>query len=236
MYSYGKATNSVGGREGVPLPTTAPAPIGHRGWTVCKCGLRKRPTAFHICIDLSADEPQVQPKPAPKKRATPKPQKTPAPKPRAARKTGKCACGADISKSATSCRPCEAARRKAAGYAPKPYVGRVGARIDEAVRRYNAGESTQQIADDFGATPSGVRLALRRAGVAMRTTAEIRRGTEGKRALSEEQAAEAARLYLSGLSSDAVAKHFGISQHAVLNTLRRLEVPMRRRGSKGVAA
>lgn len=224
--------NYVSAREGVPVPTKPYERAGRAEWVACKCGLKHRPGAFHICIDLSADEPIVAPKPKPEKKA-PKPKATP--KPRAARKTGKCACGASISREATSCRSCEGKRRKAAGTLPR-YVGPIDARIKEVARRYLAGETMQQLADDLGVTSSGVRNALRRHGVPLRKPGEDRRGTEGKRALTDGQTAEAGRLYESGLSMDAVAVRFGISQHAVSNALRRLGVQTRPRGGDRSAA
>lgn len=223
--------NYVSAREGVPVPTKPYERAGRAEWVACGCGLKHRPGAFHVCVDLSEPERVAPPRPKPKKASKPKP------KPRAARQTFWCACGTTISKGATSCRPCEGRRRKAAGIVPVRFVGPIDARIEEVKRRYLAGESTQQIADDVGATPSGVRQALRRQGVTLRSRGEARRGTEGRRALTDEQATEAARLYESGLSMDAVAVHFGISQHAVSNTLRRLAVKRRPRGgNQGRAA
>ncbi|HEY9354557.1 MAG TPA: helix-turn-helix domain-containing protein [Nocardioides sp.] len=59
------------------------------------------------------------------------------------------------------------------------------------------------------------------------------------RALSDEQAQEAADLYTSGATLDVVAERFGVSRKAVQNILDRLEVPRRRPGpyvrSRGAA-
>ena len=230
MYSYGTASTHIGGREGVPVPKVAAAATGFIGWTVCHCGLKHRPGAYHLCIDLGTPEPVVVLKP---KKPTPK-KKAKAPrKPRAARQTNHCPCGTTISRDATSCRPCEGKRRKEEGTIPK-YVGPIGARIEEVVRRYEAGETVQQLANDLRVTPSGMRIALRREGVTLRPPTRL--GTEGKRALTAEQHTEAARLYESGLSLDAVGVHFGISQHAVINALRRLGVQRRPRGGSRSAA
>lgn len=58
-----------------------------------------------------------------------------------------------------------------------------------------------------------------------------RRG--GTPALNEEQSIEAARLYVEqGLSMLAVANHFGVSQNAVHNALKRLDVPRRAAGGR----
>lgn len=230
MYSYGNASTHVGGRESVPLSRVAAAPTGFIGWTVCHCGLKHRPGAYHLCIDLAAPEPIVPPKP---KKAAPKKKAKAIPKPRAARQANKCACGTTISKEAALCRPCEGKRRKEAGTIPK-YVGPIGARIKEVVRRYKDGETVQQLANDLGVTPSGMRIALRREGVTLRPPTRL--GTEGKRVLTAEQHIEAARLYQSGMSLDAVGVHFGISQHAVINALRRLGVERRPRGGSRSAA
>ena len=47
----------------IAAPSTGP------GFVTCGCGLRHRPGAFHICIDLSEPEPVVeQPAPKPKTR------------------------------------------------------------------------------------------------------------------------------------------------------------------------
>lgn len=231
MYSYGTASTHIGGREGVPVPKVAAAATGFAGWTVCHCGLKHRPGAYHLCIDLGTPEPIVAPKP---KKAAPKKKAISSPKPPAARKTGECACGKAISREATFCQPCEGKRRKEAGILPK-YVGPIGARIEEVARRYEAGEAVQQIANDIGVTQSGVRIALKRHGVTMRPP--VRSGTEGKRVLTAEQHVEAARLYESGLSLDAVALHFKVSQHAIINALGRLGVQRRSRGgNQGRAA
>ena len=229
MYSYGNASTYVGGIEGVPVPKVAAAPTGFIGWTVCHCGLKHRPGAYHLCIDLGTPEPVVVLKP---KKTAPKKTKATR-KPRVARKSATCACGKPISKEAKSCRPCEGRRRKEAGTIPQ-YVGPIGARIEEVVRRYEGGEAVQQIANDLGVTPGGVRIALKRRGVTMRPP--VRLGTEGKRILTDEQHAEAARLYQTGLSLDAVGVHFGISQHAVINALSRLGVQRRPRGGARSAA
>lgn len=51
------------------------------------------------------------------------------------------------------------------------------------------------------------------------------------RALSDEQARAAARLYTSGQTLDVVAERFGVSRKAVQNILDRLEVPRRQPGA-----
>lgn len=57
--------NYVSAREGVPVPTKPYERAGRAEWVACGCGLKHRPGAFHICIDLSEPAPVVAPKPPP---------------------------------------------------------------------------------------------------------------------------------------------------------------------------
>lgn len=53
----------VGATSGIPLPTRATQATPNTGLVACgRCDLRTRPGAFHICIDLSGDEPALPPK------------------------------------------------------------------------------------------------------------------------------------------------------------------------------
>lgn len=100
MYSYGKASTHVGGRDGVPLPKVAAAPTGFVGWTICHCGLKHRPGVYHLCIDLETPEPIAPPKPKPSRKAK-KPQKSPS-----VVSSNRCACGAPIGPRSRRCAPC----------------------------------------------------------------------------------------------------------------------------------
>lgn len=234
MYSYGNASTHVGGRDGVPLPKVAAAPTGFVGWTVCHCGLKHRPGVYHLCIDLEAPAPVTVAPPKPKKAAAPKPKaqvRRPA-SARPPRKPNDCAdCGRPVSKAATRCITCAGNLRS---LTPRTSTGPIVSRIQEVQRRYLAGESIQSLADDLGVGGSGVRAALRRAGVTLRSQGESQRGRRGRRGLTDEQAAEAARMYVDrGMTMDAIGEHFGIGQHGVRNTLQRLGVERRRRGGPG---
>lgn len=70
------ATHYVSGRDPVPLPTAAQHITPHDPLVLCRCKLRLKPGAFHICLDLSTPEPPPprppKPKPQPKPKAAPK--------------------------------------------------------------------------------------------------------------------------------------------------------------------
>lgn len=252
MRVYGNATTAVGGRESVPLPAT-PAKIGRRPELVeCRCKLRLRPGAFHICLDLSTPEPPPPPvKPKPKPRA--KPANTAAPKgkrgrPRVEREAPTCrnGCGRTVSLPGNQCRPCAYEAQRTA--VPKERVGagvgggignnggKVNARIEEIKKRYLAGESVSSLAADVGVTPGGIRIGLKRHGVTLRTSAEEHRGPRlDRRALTPEQVAEAVARYGIGASIVGIAGRLGVGETTVRNALKRSGVELRgnRRGGAG---
>jgi len=235
MQAYGSA-HHVAGREPIPLPTQNQPITPRERLVVCPCGHRGRLGTFHICIDLSAPEPVViaPPKPAPKKVTRSKPG-TKSERPantRPPRKPRDCVdCGAPISKVATRCLLCAGKLR---GATPRASTGPIVSRIEEVKRRYLAGERVQDLADDLGVGASGIRAALRRSGVTLRSQSESQRGRRGRRGLTDEQANEVVRMYVEDrMTMDAIGEHFGIGQHGIRNTLQRLGVERRRRGGPG---
>lgn len=70
------ATHYVSGRDPVPLPTGGQHITPHDPLVLCRCKLRLKPGAFHICLDLTTPEPPParpsKPKPQPKPKAAPK--------------------------------------------------------------------------------------------------------------------------------------------------------------------
>jgi DNA-binding CsgD family transcriptional regulator len=111
-----------------------------------------------------------------------------------------------------------------------PYVQRLVTRLGEdviaqAVARYEAGESSVQIAKSLGVSKSGFVSLLKRRGVLIRQ----------RRSLSHKEIVEAARLYESGLYLRQVAERFDVSTEQVRQALRRHGVVMRddRGGRRG---
>ena len=234
MQAYGSA-HHVAGQGHVPLPAQNQPITPRERLVVCPCGHRGRPGTFHICIDLSAPGPVVivKSKPAAKKDA--RRPKTKSERPASARPPRKprdCVdCGVPISKVATRCLLCAGKLR---GATPRASTGPIVSRIEEVKRRYLAGERVQDLADDLGVGSSGIRAALRRSGVTLRSQSESQRGRRGRRGLTDEQANEAVRMYVEDrMTMDAIGQHFGIGQHGIRNTLQRLGVERRRRGGPG---
>lgn len=222
----------VGGRDSVPLPMSHQHIAPRLPDVACACGHRGRPGAFHLCIDLGTPEPVIAPRPK-KKAAQPKSRAKRSAGARPPRKPRDCMdCGAPISKMATRCATCAGLLRRGAPRAS--WSGPIVSRIEEVERRYQEGESVQSLATDLGVGASGIRVALRRAGVTLRSQGDSQRGRRGQRALTDEQAIEAARMYTEdGMTMDAIGEHFSLGQHGVRNTLRRLGVEPRRRGGPG---
>jgi DNA-binding CsgD family transcriptional regulator len=79
----------------------------------------------------------------------------------------------------------------------------------EVVRRYEAGESANALAVEFGVDRRTLAAHLRRAGVEVRY-----------RVIDRVDLVEAAKLYRSGRSLAAVAARFGFTAGTVLRALR----------------
>lgn len=203
MYSYGNASTHVGGRDGVPLPKVAAAPTGFVGWTICHCGLKHRPGVYHLCIDLEAPEPVM-----------PKPKKKPTPQKPAAKRE-----------------PRKAAPKKNGGGVPNR--GKVVARIEEVIRRYEDGETSTDIAADIGVTRKAIIHALNTRGIPIRPATYNQKGQArlNMRVLSSEQVAEMATRYQAGESATRLGKEFGVSLSTAITSLRREGVAIRGAGS-----
>lgn len=207
MRTYGNANTSVGAREGVPVPTKPYAKAPRPAWVDCKCGLRHRPGAFHICIDLGADEPVVvpKPKPAPKKATVKRKPKKEAP-----------------------------GKGRGSGFSGGRgnNGGKVVSRIEEVIRRYEDGETTTSIAEDIGVHRKSILYALRTRGVPIRpaSSGQVGQARPSMRALSEEQVAELVRRYGAGEGATVLGKAFGVSHSTVLSALRREGVAIQEAG------
>ena len=90
----------------------------------------------------------------------------------------------------------------------------------EVVERYQAGESVNALAVEFGVDRRTLAGHLRRAGVDVRY-----------RVVDRVDLAEAAELYLSGSSLAVVAAHLGVSVGTVLRALRSAGVQTRAAGT-----
>ena len=86
----------------------------------------------------------------------------------------------------------------------------------EVARRYEAGESANALAAEFGVHRTTIVNALRSAGVEARY-----------RIMADDDVDEARRLYESGLSLVEVGNRFGVAARTVLNAFGRAEVPTR---------
>ena len=91
-----------------------------------------------------------------------------------------------------------------------------GAKVDELVRRAQAGESVRSLARELGVANSALTRMLREQGV------EI-----SKRKVNEEEAAAMAREYEAGSTMAELERKFGLSHGAVLRSLHRSGVEMR---------
>jgi DNA-binding CsgD family transcriptional regulator len=72
--------------------------------------------------------------------------------------------------------------------------------VADIVRRYEAGETTQQIGNRYGISKTRVATVLHEQGVAIR-----------RQVLDEEQVSDAAMLYAAGCSLGWLAAQYGIS-------------------------
>ena len=86
------------------------------------------------------------------------------------------------------------------------------------MRRYNAGETTEQIGAHYGISKTRVALVLREQGVAIR-----------RQGLTGERLTEAAELYAAGRSLAWLGARYGVSHTTVAAALRRLGVQLRPR-------
>lgn len=94
--------------------------------------------------------------------------------------------------------------------------------------RYLAGETLQQIADDYGLTRERVRQILRRIGVpSLGLRIEHRRGAHE---LTDEEIA-AAHAYADGVLPKKIEQRFGLSRHQILRAVDRLGFDRNPRGS-----
>lgn len=93
--------------------------------------------------------------------------------------------------------------------------------VAEIVSRYNAGDNTPVLAEDYGIAKSALLQLLRREGVTLR-----------KQSITPREAKQAARLYESGLSIVEVVERIGYSYTAVRESLHRSGVAMRPKGIK----
>lgn len=97
----------------------------------------------------------------------------------------------------------------------------------EVARRYEAGETIDQLAAAFGLSATPIRKAITAAGVAIRTTRAY------PRVLDDEQAARAVDMYARGSTLDEIAAAFGCSRRALDWVLDQAGVLRRPRGQRG---
>lgn len=90
--------------------------------------------------------------------------------------------------------------------------------ITDVVRRYEAGETTQQIGTHFGISKVRVAAILREQGVTIR-----------RQGLTVDQAREVATLYTAGASLASIGARFNVSHTAVAAELRKQGVQLRGR-------
>lgn len=201
-------------------PKREPKPRDRREDALCAAGCGEKVyKAGNRCRTCSAAA-RVKPKPPPKPRVK-KDQPT-------CRNDG---CDRPVAKDGNRCRPCYVATTAAAqkrervgrglGGGRHNHGGKVNARIDEIMERYLAGESTKALAADVGVTPNGIRFALKRRGVKIRSQAEEQRGRlrPDLRALTPEQVAEVAARYQMGASVTGIALRLGVGETTVRRAL-----------------
>jgi hypothetical protein len=90
--------------------------------------------------------------------------------------------------------------------------------IADIVRRYGAGETTQQIGNRYGISKTRVAKVLCEQGVALR-----------RQGLNDEQANEAAKLYVAGRSLAWLGVRYDVSHTTIATALRRRGVHLRPR-------
>lgn len=79
---------------------------------------------------------------------------------------------------------------------------------NDIIKRYNSGESTQQIADTYGVSRSAVERCLTRCGIALKC---VRIDLDIGRIIE---------MYNSGVSQNAIAKEFGVSRPVINRRLK----------------
>lgn len=99
--------------------------------------------------------------------------------------------------------------------------------VQEAARRYRAGESAPALATEFGVTTSTLTKYLRNAGVS------IEQGEKRRRAWSDEQVDEIVALYGEGFSQRMIAERMGTHQTIISSLLRQRLGHRPRRTSAG---
>jgi len=104
------------------------------------------------------------------------------------------------------------------GAAPRRSRPLKPAEVDALVAGYEAGETTKELAAEYGIHRVTVSSHLRRAGIPLRRSG-----------LNAAQIAEAADLYRAGYSSERIAERFGVNADTVIRALRRAGVAIRRR-------
>jgi len=90
--------------------------------------------------------------------------------------------------------------------------------VDDIVKKYGSGETTQQIGAHFGISKSRVATVLREQGITIR-----------RQGLTEEQVKEAATLYAAGRSLEWIGARYNVSHTTVATALRRQEIQLRPR-------
>jgi hypothetical protein len=90
--------------------------------------------------------------------------------------------------------------------------------ITDIVRRYEAGETTQQIGNRYGIFKTRVATVLREQGIVIR-----------RQGLDDAQVSEAATLYTAGKSLAWLGARYGVSHTTVAAALRRNRIGLRTR-------
>lgn len=220
MRSEGIRGSYVAATSGIPLPTAAAKSSPNGGLVTCpRCPLRTRPGAFHICLKPSDNEAVVE---APKTDTEPVVESPEAPTPKQAA----------VAKHGGQSRPANRLKKQVAPKASRKKVGRVSSRVEEIIRRYEAGETTASLAVDVGVGQEAIRRGLRARGVTLRPNGDEQRGKPRKerRALTDEQTAELIDRYLTGETLVSLGKAFSINPNTVSQTLRREGVQTRPTG------
>jgi DNA invertase Pin-like site-specific DNA recombinase len=88
--------------------------------------------------------------------------------------------------------------------------------IDEIGRRYEAGETTQQVGTRYGISKTRVATILRAHGIKLR-----------RQGLSDKQVSKAVKLYASGNSLAVIGKQLGLSPTTIGKALTNAGVKMR---------